>query len=93
MMQFTPKEIDIKKITEKVTALSGIKNIHHIHVWQLGEHDIIFDAHVDTEQDILITDFEKIHSQIGGILKAFNIHHFTIQPEYAVNDDKNILHT
>lgn len=91
MMQFTPKGIDIKKIAEKITVLSGIKNIHHIHVWQLGEHDIIFDAHIDTDQNISITDFEEIHRQIGGILKTFDIHHFTIQPEYAVNDNKNML--
>ena len=91
MMQFTPKEIDIKKLAEKITALPGIKNIHHIHVWQLGEHDIIFDAHIDTEQNILITDFEKIHGQIGIILDEFDVHHFTIQPEYAVNDNKNML--
>jgi len=91
LMQFTPSTIDIEKIATKLQSISGVKNLHHIHVWQLDEHEIIFEAHVDVEDDILISSFEKILYDAGEILSKFQIHHFNLQPELNMKDDKDLI--
>jgi cobalt-zinc-cadmium efflux system protein len=91
LMQFTPSTIDIEKIATKLQSISGVKNLHHIHVWQLDEHEIIFEAHVDVEDDILISSFEKILNDAGEILSKFQIHHFNLQPELNMKDDKDLI--
>ena len=91
MMQFTPSNIDVNEIAKQINNIDEIKNIHHIHIWQLDENEIILDAHIDTQEDIHITEFEKLYSKIGGILQTFDIKHFTIQPEFSRCDNKNII--
>ncbi|NOX46709.1 MAG: cation transporter [Chlorobi bacterium] len=91
MMQFTPQSIDIEKIAIEVQKIDGLKNIHHIHVWQLDEHEIIFEAHVDLDMDIRLSEFEIILQDINEILRQYEIHHCNIQPEFAVEDNKELI--
>ncbi len=90
-MQFTPENINISDIAEEISKIKGVKNAHHIHVWQLDEHEIMFEAHIDTEKDITISKFEFILSEIKKILHKKEIHHFSIQPEFSVDDSKSII--
>lgn len=91
MMQFTPEDIRIDAIVVQLERLKGVKNVHHVHVWQINEHDIMFEAHVDMTHDVKITEFEVILQNIREVLKDFEIAHSTLQPEYAVADDKQII--
>ncbi|RLD59505.1 MAG: cation transporter [Bacteroidetes bacterium] len=91
MMQFTPKSVDIEKIAIYVQKINGLKNIHHIHVWQLDEHEIIFEAHVDLENDIHVSEFEIILKEINKILHQYEINHCNIQPEYSMEDSKDLI--
>lgn len=91
MMQFTPQSIDIEKIAIEVQQIDGLKNIHHIHVWQLDEHEIIFEAHIDLDKDIRLSEFEIILQDINEILRQYEIHHCNIQPEFAVEDNKDLI--
>jgi len=91
LMQFTPQNIDINLISKEVHAIEGIKNIHHIHIWQINEHDIIFEAHVDLEKDIKISDFEFICNKVETELKIYNIHHVNLQPEFSKTDSKDVI--
>ena len=93
MMQFTPKSIDVEKIAIEVQQIDGLKNIHHIHVWQLDEHEIIFEAHVDLDKDIRLSEFEIILKAINTILHKFEIHHCNIQPEFAIEDNKELINS
>ncbi len=91
MMQFTPEHINISEIAQNISQIKGIKNIHHIHIWQINEHDIMFEAHIDLKDDEKISDFEKIMQQVKVYLSGFDIHHITLQPEFSVADDKNVI--
>jgi len=91
-MQFSPENINLKRITKQIEALEGVKNIHHVHVWQIDEHEIMFEAHMDVTSNIRIADFEKILEQVNTLLAEQGIHHVTIQPEYSVTDNKQLIH-
>jgi len=92
IMQFTPEQIDISKIVREIEKVPGVKNIHHVHVWQINDHDLMFEAHTDMSEDIAMTGFEKILEEIKSILHQNGIYHLTIQPEYSIDDIKQIIH-
>jgi cobalt-zinc-cadmium efflux system protein len=92
IMQFTPEEIDIKKIATEIEKIQGVKNIHHVHVWQINEHEMMFEAHIDMSEDMNISSFESILYRIKAVLISYNINHSTIQPEFTVEDSKQIIH-
>lgn len=92
IMQFTPEEIDIKKIATEIEEIEGVKNIHHVHVWQINEHEMMFEAHIDMSEDINVSSFEKILHRIKAVLTKYDINHSTIQPEFTVDDKKQIIY-
>jgi cobalt-zinc-cadmium efflux system protein len=92
IMQFTPDKIDVQNIAGEIEDLPGVKNIHHVHVWQINEQELMFEAHIDVSEDIKISAFEKILIRIKVILRKHKINHSTIQPEFTVNDNKQIIH-
>jgi cobalt-zinc-cadmium efflux system protein len=92
IMQFTPEEIDIAKIACEIENIPGVRNIHHVHVWQLNEHDMMFEAHVDMSDDIKVSGFEIILKEIKAVLGKNGITHSTIQPEFSVDDKKQIIY-
>lgn len=91
-MQFSPENINIEEITKQVESLEGVKNLHHVHIWQIDEHEIMFEAHLDVTNNITISDFEKILEQVKILLAKQGINHVTIQPEYSVTDNKQLIH-
>lgn len=92
IMQFTPEGTDIAKIVKEIENLEGVVNIHHVHVWQINEHDLMFEAHVDVSEDMRVSGFEKLLDEIKLILSPYNINHSTIQPEFSVDDNKQVIY-
>ncbi len=87
LMQFAPGEIKIDDINRRIKAIEGVKNIHHVHIWRLNEHEIHFDAHLAFEKDIKLSEFDRICEQVENILRnEFGIFHTNIQPEYQRNE-------
>ena len=92
-MQFTPSNIDIEEIARAITSLNGVKNIHHVHVWQLDENDLMFEAHIDMETDCSVSYFEQVLEQAEKILASHKIYHFNIQPELFRQDQKMLINS
>ena len=92
MMQFSPAHIDVETIAQKVAQISGVKNIHHVHIWQINEHDIMFEAHIDLTEDVTISQFENILTDVKKFLHdKYHIHHVTLQPEFCKGDCKKLI--
>jgi cobalt-zinc-cadmium efflux system protein len=92
-MQFTPTSINIEEIAVEINSLEGVRNMHHVHVWQLDDREMMLEAHIDLEDDYTISHFETILEEVEFILARFNIHHFNIQPELHRDDIKELIHT
>ena len=92
IMQFTPEGIDINKIATEIEMIQGVKNIHHVHVWQINETNLMFEAHIDLAEDIKVSGFESILYEIESVLKKNGITHSTIQPEFSADDKKKIIY-
>lgn len=83
LMQGVPKGLDKAKIKEKIYSLRGlgIKDIHHIHMWDVTPGKTVFDAHIVVDKKRL-KDTDKIITKINLVLSEdFHISHSTIQLE------------
>ncbi len=94
LMQSTPDSIDIEKIKKDVEETNEIKNIHHLHIWKLDDHEIHLEAHIDFDDNLNLGDVTKIIDKVEKSLKErHNIVHTTIQAEYDKNDDKRLVYS
>ncbi|MGB6269382.1 MAG: cation diffusion facilitator family transporter [Olleya sp.] len=92
LMLFTPDAIPVDEIVKEINAFAEIKNVHHIHVWQLNEDEIHFEAHIDFENDITLSEFDIILHKVEELLfHKFEINHVNIQPEFGKDDVKDII--
>ncbi len=91
LMQFTPKNLDVAVLCKSICQLEEVLNTHHVHLWQLNDKDIFFEAHIDLHSDIRITEFQEILIKIEKIMDDHHIHHFNIQPEFNRDDNKSII--
>ncbi len=92
MMQYAPASVDAHQVEKDICGINGIKNIHHLHIWQLNDTEIMLEAHIDMEEDIRITQFEDILKEMELVLKNYGIYHINIQPEFSSCKDKELIH-
>jgi cobalt-zinc-cadmium efflux system protein len=92
LMLFAPKHILIDEVAIEVLKVEGVKNIHHVHIWQLNEHDCHLEAHIEFNKDIKLSEFDLICEKIEGkLLEKFKINHCNFQPEFKRNDLKELI--
>ena len=92
LMLFTPEHIDVDALVQEVCSFEGVRNLHHIHIWQLNEREIHLEAHIDFNSDIPLSAFHQSLSHIEQVLEEkFGINHITLQPEYGRNDPKPVI--
>jgi cobalt-zinc-cadmium efflux system protein len=92
LMLFTPDELNLEKINESISEIPEIKNVHHIHIWQLNEEEVHMEAHIDFCSNITLSEFDQILVKIEEkLFHDFGINHVNIQPEYQKDDPKDIV--
>ncbi|MCP4976071.1 MAG: cation transporter [Maribacter sp.] len=92
LMLFTPSSIHVQNIVETIGKIDPIKNVHHIHIWQLNEDEVHLEAHIDFLKDIKISEFDIVLNQIEEeMYHKFGINHVNIQPEFGKCDAKQII--
>ena len=92
LMLFTPDTIPTKKIVEEINNFEAIKNVHHVHVWQLNEDEIHLEAHIDFNQNITLSEFDDVLHDIEDLVfDKYDINHVNIQPEFGKNDAKDVI--
>lgn len=92
LMLFTPEATSVDVIVRDLQALDKVKNVHHVHIWQLNEDEIHLEAHIDFTEDILLSEFDAILNTIEVLLQnKHDINHVNIQPEFGKCDAKDII--
>lgn len=92
LMLYTPGSIPVYDIVEEICVLPEIKNVHHVHIWQLNEDETHLEAHIDFNKNISLSEFDVVSEKIEKLVqKKFGIQHLTIQPEFDKCDNKDII--
>ncbi len=91
LMEGTPEGISLEEIKKAVESFDKVINIHHVHVWSVGENDIHLEAHIDIE-NMLISESDELREKIEKELHdKFKIEHATIQFERGKCKDNSII--
>jgi cobalt-zinc-cadmium efflux system protein len=92
LMQSTPRNLQLEEIKTYLEKHPLIQNIHHVHCWQLQDHDVLFEAHIETSKDLLLSESGALVTEIEGLLREkFQITHTTLQVEFDVCEDKAMI--
>ena len=92
LMLFTPNSIAVDQIVNSINKIEAIKNMHHVHIWQLNEDEVHLEAHIDFNEDIKLSQFDAILEEIEEeLFHNYGINHVNIQPEFGKCDSKQII--
>lgn len=75
-LEKTPHGIDVKEITEHISELDGVINVHHVHVWSMDGYNNYATMHVVTN-----ADSHEIKESVREELAEHGINHVTIELE------------
>lgn len=75
-----PGDIDVIGIGEKMTAVPGVKEVHHIHVWAISTTENALTAHVVLDS---LSRMECVKRDLKALLADSGIPHVTLEFESA----------
>ena len=82
LMEGSPENLSREEIKLSAINISGVEDMHHLHIWHLDEHRVALEGHVVVN----VTEWkevEAIKDQLKQMLKnKFNITHSTIEFEH-----------
>ena len=59
LMQGTPRGVAIEDVIEAMQGVAEVIDVHHVHIWQLDEHENAIEAHVVIENYDLMDEVKK----------------------------------
>jgi cobalt-zinc-cadmium efflux system protein len=90
LMQMAPAEVKVDEIEKRLMHIQELKNVHHIHLWNLTDKVIHFECHLVLEEDKKVSETDEIQEKVRKVLHdEFDIEHVTIQFEYEPDHQQN----
>lgn len=84
LMEGVPKHIDYDRVGDEMSKVKGVKSIHDLHVWVMNSDNAALSAHVHIDDPL---QWAEVLSNMQKMLAdKFEVHHVTLQPEYAVKE-------
>ena len=79
LMEGTPEGIEIENVITSIENIEGVKDAHHVHIWQLDEQRNAFECHIVLEEG---TEMDNLKAKIKQMLHdQFEIEHSTLEFE------------
>ena len=84
LMLGSPPDMDCTTVIDTMRGVKGVVDVHHVHIWQMQEHEAALDCHVVLDDagwqrieaiKTTIKDRLKRHGIIHSSLEFENIHH------------------
>jgi cobalt-zinc-cadmium efflux system protein len=88
-MDAVPTNIKIESIREAAMKLSGVKDIHHIHVWAMSTAENALTAHLVLSESISHEQTSTIKNQFKHKLEHLGIQHATVETEVVECDERS----
>ncbi len=81
LMEGAPADVNADELLAAMQSVAGVGEVHHLHLWELDEHERALEAHVVVEA----SDLERwsvIKREIKlRLVERFHIHHSTLELE------------
>ena len=83
LMEGAPADVNIDELMNAMQSVDGVAEVHHLHIWELDEHERALEAHVvvkTTHLDQWVAIKQQLKQQLGD---RFHVHHSTLELECA----------
>jgi cobalt-zinc-cadmium efflux system protein len=85
LMEGAPADVNTEELLAAMQAVEGVEEVHHLHLWELDEHQRALEAHVVVDA-LRMEHWPAIKREIKVRLnEQFHIHHST--PELECRDE------
>lgn len=81
LLEGVPRGISVKEVVERMRAVDGVNDVHHVHVWSICSHISALSAHIDIEPDYRLRQGEIIGEIEQMLDHDYHITHSTLQGE------------
>lgn len=81
LMEGTPKGIEIDNILKTIRSVSGIQDVHDVHVWSITSGRNALSCHAILDGGMTIRESQNILRKLEYELAHKNIGHITVQTE------------
>ena len=75
LMNAAPETINLEEVKKVITKIKGVKDVHHLHLWCIDEHETALECHVIAE------DMDVVNKIAKKLDDKFEIEHCNIQVE------------
>lgn len=84
-LNLTPKGFNVEALTKKITDMSDVIDIHHVHLWPVSHNNVAFSAHI-LVNDQTLGEVEATKKRIEEVLRENGVDHSTLQIECSCVD-------
>ena len=77
-----PDAIDIEEVRSIIKKNSGVRDIHHLHIWAISTTVNALTAHIVLNDSATSEDAQSIKNKVRHDLMHLNIQHATLETEY-----------
>lgn len=93
LMQSTPSALSLSRVKQAVEQFPEVSNIHHLHAWNMTEHQVHLEAHVELNTDLKLSELKHTQQKIEKLLQTdFHVHHVTLQFEFGTDHSSRLIH-
>ncbi|UOQ95166.1 cation diffusion facilitator family transporter [Halobacillus shinanisalinarum] len=91
LMEGTPKNVEIKDITDTIEAIPGILGIHDLHVWSITSGQNALSCHAVVTENLTIQECQELLRTVEAQLQNKHVGHVTVQLETNEHPHENSL--
>ena len=81
-LELSPSLLDMEEISQKISSMPGVFDVHDVHLWSIGHNDPAFSAHVRLKEQSM-AEVDAIRGKIEQQLAHMGIKHSVLQMESA----------
>ena len=91
LMEGAPQNVDMGDVIQTLQKIKGVKSIHDFHVWSITSGLNALSCHVVVDDNMSISEGEKLLGRIGHDLEHKGIQHVTIQLETSAHGHEDSI--
>ncbi len=89
LMEGTPENVEIEKITETILKTDDVQGLHDLHVWSITSGLNALTCHIVVDENKTVGESNILLRHIEHELQHLNIQHVTIQLETSAHQHNN----
>lgn len=79
LLEKTPDDVDVAGFKKDVSAVAGVKDIHHLHIWSLDGEKVMATAHIRLDSNATMELYKNVKKTVEDISHQHGIEHLTVQ--------------